>query len=40
MKKLLVSLLVALSLFTVSNVKADVDLPKLTDHEKVTIYFL
>ena len=38
MKKLLVSLLVALSLVTVSNVKADVDLPELTDHEKVTVY--
>ena len=38
MKKLLISLLVALSLTIIPNVKAADDLPELTDHEKVTVY--
>lgn len=38
MKKVVLSLLVALSLLIVPNVKAVDDLPTITDHEKVTVY--
>ena len=38
MKKVFLTVLVALSLIFIPNVKADEDLPVITDHEKVTIY--
>lgn len=38
MKKVLLSLLIALCLVLMPSVKADDDLPVITDHEKVTIY--
>ena len=38
MKKVLLSLLMALTIIIMPCVKADVDLPEITDHEKVTVY--
>ena len=38
MKKVFLGFLVALSLFVMPGVKADEDLPVITDHEKVTVY--
>ena len=38
MKKVILGFLVALSLFVMPGVKADEDLPVITDHEKVTVY--
>ena len=38
MKKVVLSILVALCLLIMPNAKADVELPTLTDHEKVTVY--
>ena len=38
MKKIILGFLVALSLFVMPGVKADEDLPVITDHEKVTVY--
>ena len=38
MKKILVALLVAVSSLMMISVKAEVELPPITDHEKVTVY--